>query len=101
MKIYIDNDFKCHTGNDGTMREVETDYFNGKCAYYIEGFRFVPQGEDWIQPNGMIITGEMIAAWKDYHILECAQEAASIVQAEADEQIMSLLDTIEELIIGG
>lgn len=101
MKIYIDNDFKCHTVNDGTMREIETDYFDGRCDAYIEGFRFVPEGERWIQPNGTFIRGEMVAAWRDYAQLALAQSAADRVQAEADAQIMDLLDTIEELIIGG
>ena len=27
MKIYIDDDFKCHVTDDGTMQEVETDFF--------------------------------------------------------------------------
>ena len=28
MKIYIDNEFKCHLINDGTMIEVETNFFD-------------------------------------------------------------------------
>ena len=43
--IYIDNDYKCHTSNDGTMREVQTDFFDGKCQIFIEGYRFIPSGE--------------------------------------------------------
>ena len=101
MKIYIDSDFKCHTHNDGTMREIETSFFDGKCTAFVEGFRFVPQGETWVKPNGMIITGEMIAAWKDYTTLATAQQTAEAVQEQADAQIMELLDVIEELIIGG
>lgn len=38
MKIYVDKDYHCHTVNDGTMREVETPLFDGKCAAYIEGY---------------------------------------------------------------
>lgn len=36
--IYISSDFKCHAANDGTMTAVETDYFEGKCDAYIEGY---------------------------------------------------------------
>ena len=36
--IYIDSEFKCHTSNDGNMTAVETDFFDGKCDEFIEGF---------------------------------------------------------------
>lgn len=71
--VYIDNDFKCHAINDGTMREVETPFFDGKCAAFIEGYRFVPAEESWIRSDGVIFTGEMIAPWKDCEILNIAQ----------------------------
>lgn len=74
MKIYIDSEFKCHTTNtDGTFREVETDFFNGKCQIFIEGYRFVPSGECWTRADGEVFTGEMIAPWKDYAELDAAQ----------------------------
>lgn len=73
MIIYIDNDYKCHTSNDGTMREVETDFFDGKCDTLIEGYRFVPAGENWTRSDGVVFHGEMIAPWKDYVELDAAQ----------------------------
>ena len=72
-KIYIDSDFKCHVTNDGTMREVETDAFDGMCDSYIEGCRFVPAGESWQRSDGVVFHGEMIAPWKDYAELDSAQ----------------------------
>lgn len=36
--IYIDSERKCHTIDDGTMTAVETDFFDGKCDTYVEGF---------------------------------------------------------------
>ena len=36
MTIYIDNDYKCHVTDAGTMRPVETDFFHGKCDTFIE-----------------------------------------------------------------
>lgn len=74
-KIYVDSDYKCHVVNDGTMREVETDAFNGMCDDYIEGFRFVPNGETWTRSDGAVFHGEMICPWKDYNELEAAQRA--------------------------
>ena len=74
MKIYIDNDFKCHTSNvDGTYREVETDFFIGKCDEFIEGYRFVPSGDTWIREDGVEFTGEMVTPWKPYSELDAAQ----------------------------
>lgn len=36
--IYIDSDYKCHVTNDGTMTAVETDFFDGKCDTFVEGY---------------------------------------------------------------
>ena len=73
MKIYIDDDYKCHKTDDGTMREIETDFFGGKCDAFIEGYRFVPNGESWTREDGVVFDGEMIAPWKDYVELDNAQ----------------------------
>ena len=73
MLVYIDSDFKCHVSNDGTWTAVETDFFNGKCDAFIEGYRFVPAGKSWMREDGETFTGEMIAPWRDYEELEQAQ----------------------------
>ena len=73
MKIYIDSDFKCHTSNDGTLRETEIDFFDDKCHEFIEGYRFVPEGETWIRSDGVVFHGKMISPWKDYVELDAAQ----------------------------
>lgn len=36
--IYIDSESKCHVTDDGTMTAVETDFFDGKCDAFIEGY---------------------------------------------------------------
>lgn len=85
MKIYIDSDFKCHTVDDGTMTAVETEFFNGKCKTFVEGYRYVPSGESWTRSDGVVFTGEMIAPWKDYAELDSAQreyEKALIAEYE-------------------
>ena len=39
MKVYIDKEKRCHTTNpDGTFREVEHPFFDGKCQTAIEGY---------------------------------------------------------------
>lgn len=71
--IYLDSDFKCHVENDGTMTAIETSSFDGKCDAFIEGYRFVPNGESWTRSDGIIFYGEMISPWKDYTELNIAQ----------------------------
>lgn len=71
--VYIDSDFKCHVTNDGSYREIETDFFDGRCDAFIEGYRFVPLGESWTRPDGEVFHGEMIAPWKPYSELDKAQ----------------------------
>ena len=80
MKIYLDSDFRCHLSDDGGMRPVETDFFDGKCKEFVEGYRFVPEGESWTRSDGAVFSGQMIAPAEDYSRLEKAQ-----AQYEADE----------------
>lgn len=82
--IYIDSEFKCHVSDDGTMTAVETDVFDGKCDDYIEGFRFVPQGESWTREDGAVFKGEMIAPWADYQKLQAYQQQYETMMAEMD-----------------
>ena len=72
-KIYIDSDFKCHISDDGTMIAVETDFFDGKCDTFIEGYRFIPFGETWTRSDGHVFRGEMVAPWKPYSELDAIQ----------------------------
>lgn len=66
MTIYLDSDFCCHLENDGTMTAVETDVFDGKADAYIEGYRYVPEGEVWTRSDGVEFYGLMIAPAKNY-----------------------------------
>ena len=75
MKIYIDSDYRCHVSNDGTMREFDVPFFDGKCQTFIEGYRYVPPGERWVKPNGDFFRGEMISPWAPYQLLAAAQDA--------------------------
>lgn len=59
--IYIDSKCKCHTVNDGTMTEVQTEFFNGKSDFFIEGYCYEPESVK-------------IYPWKPYAELAAAQE---------------------------
>ena len=52
MTIYIDSDYKCYVSAADGRRAVETDFFDGKCAEWIESFRYVPKGETWVREDG-------------------------------------------------
>ena len=84
MKIYIDSEFKCYTTNVGeSLRSVETDYFDGKCDEFVEGYRFVPIGESWTREDGDVFRGMMVSAWKPYEELDQAQRQYERELAEA------------------
>lgn len=85
--IYIDNDYKCHATAAEGLLAVETDFFDGKCATYIDGHRYVPEGETWTRSDGQNFTGLMITPWVDLAFLERAQrsyEEASAQQPDTE-----------------
>ena len=87
MTIYIDSEYKCHTVDDGTRRAFDVPFFDGKCAGFIEGYRYVPSGETWTRADGEVFSGEMIAPWRDYAILAELQALYEEEQAkQADMQ---------------
>ena len=92
--IYIDSEFKCHTVNDGDMIAVETDFFDGKCRQYIEGYRFVPAGQSWTREDGQVFSGEMVAPWRDYGILSGFQEVAQEEQDKATAEIAAIVEEV-------
>ena len=75
MTIYIDSVFKCHVSAAEGRREIETSFFDGKCEEWIESYRYVPAGETWVESNGVMFHGEMIAPWKDLSDAYAAQAA--------------------------
>lgn len=93
MKIYIDDEFKCHTQAADDRTAVETDFFDGMCAAYIEGYRFVPDGEIWTAADGTVYPGEMITPWKPWAELDEAQRTYEREQAAKYTTAMGELDT--------
>ena len=78
--IYIDSEFKCHVVDDGTMTPVETDFFDGKCDEFVEGYRFVPVDKTWTRSDGTEFHGEMIAPWRMYDEIDHAQRRYELEQ---------------------
>ena len=103
MTIYIDSDFKCYTEDADGLRPVETDFFDGKVAAFIEGYRFVPDGESWTREDGEVFHGKMICPHVDYAILDAAQrederEALEILGAIGEEAPSVLAREMREVI---
>lgn len=91
-RIYINNDYMCHASNDGTMREFDVPFFDGKCAAYIEGHRYVPAGETWTRPDGVVFSGEMISAAVDSRILEAYQRQYEADAANLETEMLAELE---------
>ena len=97
MKIYIDNDYKCHTTPGEGLTAVETDAFNDKCHQYIEGYRFVPKDYIWTREDGVDFEGEMIAPFRDYEILAELQSVYDEQQQTINEYEAALSDIEQAL----
>ena len=100
MTIYIDSDYKCHTSPGETLIAVETDFFDGKCRQYIEGYRFVPNGQSWEREDGQVFEGEMIAPWREYELLAEFQAIYEEEQTKATEEIATIVEEVYNSDIG-
>lgn len=99
MTIYIDSDYKCHTTTADGLTAVDTNYFDGKCPAYIEGYRFVPSGQTWTRPDGVVFQGEMVCPWKPWRELDNAQRAYEQEQMESlSAQNAELLDAMAAMV---
>ena len=102
MQIYIDADFKCYTALKEGRTALETDFFEGKCAAYIEGYRYVPAGSVWVRSDGAKFPGEMVAPWKPWAELDAAQRAyererAAALKAQNDELVEAMAAMVEDV----
>ena len=78
--IYIDSDFKCHVTNADNMTAVETDFFDGKCDAYIEGYRYNVS-------NGYV----QIYPWKPYGELDAAQRNYELEKLREYEESLKVV----------
>ena len=94
MKIYIDSEYKCHVSQGEGMIAVDTEFFDGKCRQFIEGYRFVPAGETWIREDGQAFAGGMVAPWRPYEILVELQAVYEEEQAKATAEIAAIVEEV-------
>lgn len=90
MTIYLDNDYRCYTQPAEGLRAVACDWADGKCAAYIEGMRYIPQGESWTRADGAVFAGEAICATQDAASLlamQAAYEQQQATQRVTDTQL--------------
>ena len=99
MTIYLDNAYKCHIRSRDGYRKVESMHFDGKCDTYIEGYRFVPEGERWVRDDGVVFWGEMVSPWKPWQELDAAQREYEREQyQELTTQNAELLDAMASMV---
>ena len=97
MTVFIDNDYKCHVTDDGTMRAVETDFFDSKCAEFVEGYRYVPSGETWRRADGQVFAGEMISPCRKYSEIAEIQTAVDRAQEQSQQTINEYEQALTEI----
>ena len=91
MTIYLDSDYKCYISAAEGRRAIETDAFNGKCAEWIESFRFVPADETWTRGDGEVFTN-MVSPWKEPREAYIAQAAYVTAQNTQYENALSEIE---------
>lgn len=84
--IYIDSNCHCHVTNDGTMREIQTDAFDGKCNEYIEGYCYRPDE-----------SGYAVYPWKPYDQLAEIQNAVDRTNQDWEKEVEAADYTTDEL----
>lgn len=97
--IYLDSDFRCHVSNDGTMTAVSTEFFDGKCDTFVEGYRFIPAGSNWIRADGAVFRGPMAAPVAGYATLAASQRQYELMLPEIEDlraALESAMSTLEE-----
>ena len=90
MTIYIDSEYKCYTSPGDNLTAIDTSFFDGKCAAFIEGYRYIPAGAIWTREDGQVFHGEMVAPWRPYEILAEFQAIYEEEQAKQADMAAAL-----------
>ena len=93
MKVYLDSNYVCHLTNDGTMREIESEYLDGLAPTVIEKTRFIPENETWVRPDGVSVFGLVKETIESIDGIENTQE-----QYRADLEQMSDMQNALEIL---
>ena len=81
--IYVDNEYHCHVSNNGTMKVIETNFFDGKCDEYVEGHCYDDS-------NGYV----SVYACKPYSGLDATQR-------QYEKQLLSETQEALSILLGG
>lgn len=76
--IYVDSNHCCHVKDDGSMTAVETDFFDGKCDAFVEGYCFDMENSS-------------IYPWKPYSELDTAQREYERKRLADAEKALAIL----------
>ena len=79
------------------MREFDLPFFDGKCAEFVEGYRYVPSGETWTRKDGQTFKGEMIAPCRDYSQISEIQSAVDRAQTQSQQTITEYEQALTEI----
>lgn len=83
MTVFIDKDYKCHANQAEGLTPVETDFFDGKCDAFIEGYCYkAVDNEVHIYP------------WKPSDVLDEAQR-------EYEREQMADMENALAILLGG
>lgn len=92
--VYINSDYQCYEENGDNLRAVETNFFEGKCKVFIEGYRFIPAGEVWQREDGLLFLGEAAFPFKDPTELNAAQREYEKAQIEEYIQALEIMGVV-------
>lgn len=94
--IYLNERFECFvTENENTVMAVETDFFDGKCNAFIEGYRYIPEGHTWTRKDGEKFTGLMIAPFKEKAYLNAVQTAFEELAGQITDTQLAIAELYE------
>ena len=65
MQFYIDKEYKCYVTNNIDYRLMEDAFFDNKCKEFVEVYRYIPEGESWVDEDGNEYQGCMVSPWTD------------------------------------
>ena len=78
--IYVDSDYRCHVTNDGTMTAVETDFFDGKCDTFVEGYCYDTRN-GYVQIYPVKPFSELDATQREYERILLEEYEAALAES--------------------
>ena len=93
-RVYIDGEYRCHATAAEGRTAAESEFFDGKGAGVIYGYRFIPAGQSYTRADGAVFRGEMITPIADSALLEGFQAQAERSEEEHCAEAAALVEMI-------